>query len=127
MDEPGYERSGLKKKKGFATMNDVISKAILSGLGFASLTRDAIRETAQVFVKQSKLSEQEGRRLVKEFQHRSLSAQKTLEKKVDEAVRKAIKSLDLAPSSRSKKSSKSKGKGKGKAKAHRKSTRKTKA
>ena len=78
-------------------MNEVISKAILSGLGFASLTRDVIRETAQSFVKQSKLSEHEGRRLVKEFQDRSLSAQKSLEKKVNEAVRKAIKTLDLEP------------------------------
>jgi polyhydroxyalkanoate synthesis regulator phasin len=93
-------------------MNKVISKAILSGLGFASLTRDAIRETAQVFVKQSKLSEKEGRRLVKEFQQRSVSAQKALEKKVDEAVRKAIKTLDLSTSAPRAKSSKSSGKSK---------------
>ena len=76
-------------------MNDVISKAILSGLGFASLTRDAIVETANALVKQSKMSEREGRRLVKEFQVRSKSAQKVLEKKVNEAVSKAVKALEL--------------------------------
>ena len=86
-------------------MNDVISKAVLSGLGFASLTRDAIRETAQVFVKQSKLSEQEGRRLVKEFQQRTATAEKALEKRVNQAVRKALKTLDLKPAAKSGKAS----------------------
>ncbi len=60
-------------------MNEMISRAILSGLGFASLTRDAIRQTAQHLVKRSKLSEDEGRRLVKDFQKRSARAQKVLE------------------------------------------------
>jgi len=91
-------------------MNEVISKAILSGLGFASLTRDTIRETAQAFVKQSRLSEKEGRRLVKEFQKRSHTAQKTFEKKVDEAVRKALKTLDRTTSATRAKSAKARSK-----------------
>ena len=76
-------------------MNETISKAILSGLGFASLTRDAIRQTAQHLVKRSKLSEAEGRRLVKDFQKQSARAQKVLEKKVNGAVRKALKHVGL--------------------------------
>ena len=75
-------------------MKEIISKAILSGLGFASLTRDAIAQTANDLVKQSKLSETEGRRLVKEFQKRSAHAQKVLEKKVESAVHDALKHLD---------------------------------
>ena len=106
-------------------MNEVISKAILSGLGFASLTRDAIRETAQAFVKQSKLSEKEGRRLVKEFQQRTATAEKALEKRVNEAVRKALKTIDMATAERPKK--KSKGKGKRKVAAARKPTRKARS
>ncbi len=106
-------------------MNDVISKAILSGLGFASLTRDAIVETANGLVKQSKLSEKEGRRLVKEFQERSKSAQKVLEKKVNEAVSKAVKSLDLESPQRPAK--KAKGVAKRKTTARRKTARKSKA
>lgn len=78
-------------------MNETISKAVLAGLGFASMTRDAIRETAQHLVKQSRLSEEEGRRVVKEFQRRSAKAQKGLEKKVNAAVRKALRELDLLP------------------------------
>lgn len=78
-------------------MDEVISKAILSGLGFASLARDAIRETAQELVKESKLSEEEGRRLVKTFQQRSAKAQRALEQKVHAAVHKALKHLNVAP------------------------------
>lgn len=76
-------------------MNELISKAILSGLGFASLTQDAIRKTAKDLVGRSKLSEAEGKRLVKDFQQRAAHAEKVLEKKVDVAVRKALKQLDL--------------------------------
>lgn len=76
-------------------MNELISKTILSGLGFASLTRDAIRKTAKDLVKRSKLSEAEGRRLVKDFQQQAAHVEKVLGKKVDVAVRKALKQLDL--------------------------------
>ena len=52
-------------------MSEVISKALLCGLGLASLTKDAIQKTAEDLVKQSKISEDEGRRMVKELQKRS--------------------------------------------------------
>ena len=92
-------------------MNELISRAILSGIGFASLTRDAIRETAEEFVKQSKLSEEEGRRLVESFQGRTEQAHKALEKKVNAAVRKAVKQFDLEPPGRQEKAAKPNGKG----------------
>ena len=76
-------------------MNEVISKAVLSGLGFASLTGEAIRKTAHDLVKRSKLSEEEGKRLVKNFQRRSVVAERSLKKNVDAAVKKALKQLDL--------------------------------
>ena len=41
--------------KGRAAMEEIISKAVLSGLGFVSLTRDAIHETARDLVKRSKI------------------------------------------------------------------------
>ena len=76
-------------------MKKRISKAILSGLGFASLTRDAIRATANDLVKQSKLSEAEGKRLVNDFRVRTAHIQKVLEKKVESAVHQALKHLEL--------------------------------
>ena len=89
-------------------MKEIISKAILSGLGFASLTRDAIVETANDLVKQSKLSESEGRRLVKDFQHRSARVQKAFEKKVESAVHEALQYLE--PANMKRKSGKTKAK-----------------
>ena len=76
-------------------MSEVISRALLCGLGLASLTKDAIQKTAEELVKQSKISEEEGRKLVKELQRRSKQAQKALEKEVDDAVHKALRNVDL--------------------------------
>lgn len=77
-------------------MSEVISKALLCGLGLASLTKDAIQKTAEDLVKRSKISEDEGRRLVKELQKRSKLAQAALERHVDRALHKAFEDLDVA-------------------------------
>lgn len=77
-------------------MNDLINRALLCGMGLASLTKDAIRKTAEDLVDQSKITEDEGRRLVKELQRRSAQAEKILEKKIDAAVHKALGTLNLA-------------------------------
>ncbi|HWE03184.1 MAG TPA: hypothetical protein VG326_12310 [Tepidisphaeraceae bacterium] len=76
-------------------MSDLISKALLCGLGLASLTKDAIQKTAEDIVGQSKLSEEEGRKLVKDLHRRATQAQKALEKKIDTAVHKALTNLNL--------------------------------
>jgi polyhydroxyalkanoate synthesis regulator phasin len=76
-------------------MGETISKALLCGLGLASLTTDAIRKTAEDLVKQSKISEDEGRKLVKDLKHRSTQAQKSLEKHVDAVVHKLLENLNL--------------------------------
>jgi polyhydroxyalkanoate synthesis regulator phasin len=77
-------------------MSDLISKALLNGLGLASLTKDAIHKTVADLAKKSNLSEEEGRRLVKELRRRSTKAQKDLEKTVTTAVNKLLKNLNLA-------------------------------
>jgi polyhydroxyalkanoate synthesis regulator phasin len=76
-------------------MSDVFTKALLSGLGLASLTKDAIKKTVEDLVDKSKISEEEGRRLVKDFQRRSAQTQKDVEKKVKTAVNKVLKNLNL--------------------------------
>ena len=76
-------------------MSDLISKALLCGLGLANLTKDAVKKTAEDLVDQSKLSEAEGRRLVKELQRRSAQAQKAVEKQVETTVHKILKNLNL--------------------------------
>lgn len=76
-------------------MSDLINRALLCGLGLASLTKDAIQKTAEDLVSQSKISEAEGRKLMKELQRRSTQAQKALEKHVDAAVHKVFENLNI--------------------------------
>jgi polyhydroxyalkanoate synthesis regulator phasin len=77
-------------------MSDLISRALLSGLGLASLTKDAIEKTADDLVKKSNLSEEEGKRLVKDMHRRSAKARKDMEKTFESAVNKLLKHLNLA-------------------------------
>jgi polyhydroxyalkanoate synthesis regulator phasin len=77
-------------------MSDLIRKALLSGLGLANLTRDAVQKTAEDLVRKSNLSEEEGRRLVKDLHRRSAKAQRDLEKTMHTAVNKLLKNLNLA-------------------------------
>jgi polyhydroxyalkanoate synthesis regulator phasin len=76
-------------------VSDLISRTLLCGLGLANLTKDAIQKTAEEFVEHYKMSEGEGRKLVKDFQRRSAEAEKALEKKVETAVHKVLKNLNL--------------------------------
>jgi len=77
-------------------VSDLISRALLCGLGLASLTKDAIQKMVQDLVHQSKISEAEGRRMMKDLQRRSSRAQKALEKHVDTAVHTVLTNLDVA-------------------------------
>ena len=77
-------------------MNDGISKALLCGLGLASLTKDAIQKTVEDLVKRSKITEEEGKKLIKGLQQRSKQARGALEKQVDKAVHKVFEHLDLS-------------------------------
>jgi polyhydroxyalkanoate synthesis regulator phasin len=76
-------------------MTELVSRAIFAGLGFMSLTTEAIQETVADLVKQSKLSEEEGRKVVKAFAQRSGRMEQKLERRVDAAVHKVLKNLDL--------------------------------
>lgn len=76
-------------------MGQSIKKALLCGLGLASLTKDAIQKTAEDLVSRSKISEEEGRRLVRDLHRRSAHAQRELEKHVDGAVHMFFEHLNL--------------------------------
>ena len=82
-------------------MNKLITNAVLSGLGLASLASDAVRKSARDLVNESKLTKEEGRKLVLDFQRRLKQAERTLEKKVDAAVRTALKDSGLTASGKS--------------------------
>lgn len=102
-------------------MSDLITKALLCGLGLASLTKDAIQRTAQDLVDKSTISEQEGRKLVKDLNRRATHARKALDARIEEAVHKALKNLDLTGTSGRPKSTKTSGKRSGKGRTRRRS------
>jgi polyhydroxyalkanoate synthesis regulator phasin len=77
-------------------VSDLISRAVLCGLGLVSLSKDAIQKTAEDFIEQSKISEEEGKKLVEELHRRTAQAQKALDKKVEHAVNKALSALNVA-------------------------------
>jgi len=77
-------------------MRDLMNRALLVGIGLASLTKDAIQKTAEDLVNRSKISEDEGRKLVKNLQQRSAKAQKALEKHVDSAVHMVFDNMNVA-------------------------------
>src|SRR5437588_5336484 len=87
-------------------MSNLISRALLSGVGFANLTKDAIVKTAEDLVNRSKLSEEEGRRLVKDFQKRSADTQRELERRINSVVGTIL--ANLKPSKAQRRSKRSK-------------------
>ena len=102
-------------------MSDLITKALLCGLGLASLTKDAIQKTARDLVDKSTITEQEGRKLVKDLHRRSTQARKALDSRIEEAVHKALKTLDLTGTSGRPKAAKTSGKRSGKGRRRRRS------
>ena len=77
-------------------MSDYITKTLLTGLGLASLTKDAVQKLGKELAQRSNLSEKEGRRLIKDLERRSAEASRALEKKVNAAVHKVVRGLNLA-------------------------------
>lgn len=80
-------------------MIELIKKAMFTGIGVASLTKDKVEEIARDFVEQGRMSEAEGKKLVEEIMARSKESQEELTKKVDRAVQAALEKLDLAKAS----------------------------
>jgi polyhydroxyalkanoate synthesis regulator phasin len=77
-------------------LSDLISKALLCGLGLASLSKEAIQKSAKEFIEQSKISEEEGERLMKELHKKAAKVQRSLDSKVEKAVNQALKGLNIA-------------------------------
>jgi polyhydroxyalkanoate synthesis regulator phasin len=76
-------------------MDNLFSRALVSGLGLASLTKEALQKSVQDLVNQSKLSEEEGKRVIKDLHRRSAQAQKSMETKIHAQVGKVLKQFNL--------------------------------
>lgn len=77
-------------------MIELIKKAMLTGLGVASLTKEKVEEVAQEFVEKGKLTEQEGKKLVDELMAKSEESKEDIKKQVDELVAKTLAKMDIA-------------------------------
>jgi polyhydroxyalkanoate synthesis regulator phasin len=76
-------------------MLDLLRKGILIGIGMASLTKDRAEELIEKMVMESKLTEEEGRKVVKELLEKSEEARKEFQDQVGKRVRETLKSMDI--------------------------------
>ncbi len=80
-------------------MIDLVKKTLLTGVGFAALTKEKIEEVANDFVEKGKLSEQEGKALVADLVVRSEESRQEFQKQVEEKVESALQRMNLAKQS----------------------------
>ncbi len=77
-------------------MIDLIKKALLTGIGVASLTKEKIDELSKELIKKGQLSEQEGQQFVEEMINRAEESKKSLQKQTETIVEKTLSKMNLA-------------------------------
>jgi len=80
-------------------MIDLIKKAVLTGLGVASLTKEKIEEFGRELMDKGKLTEQEGAKFVVEMQKRADESREALKNQTDKLVEAALSRMQLAKGS----------------------------
>ncbi|MDF7812191.1 hypothetical protein [Hymenobacter sp. YC55] len=78
-------------------MEDLFKKFINAGVGFVSLTTDRVQKTIDTLVQESKLSEQEGAKIMDELKQNGETKRKELEKQVQSIASRVMKSVGVAP------------------------------
>jgi len=76
-------------------MIELIKKAMLTGLGVASLTKEKIEEIGRDFVEQGKLSQQEGEKLVDELLAKADESKQEIKKQIEERIEEILKKMNL--------------------------------
>ncbi|TGE23798.1 hypothetical protein E5K00_00865 [Hymenobacter aquaticus] len=80
-------------------MEDLFKKFINAGVGFVSLTSDRVQTTIDALVKESKLSEQEGKKIMDDLKKNSETKRKELEQQFSSIASKLMKSVGVASNS----------------------------
>jgi polyhydroxyalkanoate synthesis regulator phasin len=78
-------------------MEDLFKKVINAGVGFVSLTTDRVQTTIDKLVQDSKLSEQEGRKIMDDLNKNADSKRKEFEKQISGVAAKVLKGVGVAP------------------------------
>jgi polyhydroxyalkanoate synthesis regulator phasin len=77
-------------------MIDLIKKAVLTGVGVASLTKEKIEDLAKELIVKGKMSEQEGEKLVEEMLSRAEESRETMKNQTKSMVQDTIAKMQLA-------------------------------
>lgn len=80
-------------------MIELIKKAMFTGIGVATLTKEKVEDLAKVFVEQGKMTEQEGKKLVDELLARSKESQEELTGRIEAVVQASAAKLDIGKAS----------------------------
>ena len=78
-------------------MEDLFKKFINAGVGFVSLTNDRVQTTINKLVKESKLSEQEGAKIMDELKKNTDAKRQELEKQFQGLTSRLMKTVGVAP------------------------------
>ena len=77
-------------------MIDLIKKAVLTGVGVASLTKEKIEDLAKELIVKGKMSEQEGEKLVEDMLSRAEESRETMKNQTKSLVQDTIAKMQLA-------------------------------
>jgi polyhydroxyalkanoate synthesis regulator phasin len=77
-------------------MLELMKKAALASVGFASLTSEKVEELANDLIVKGKMTELEGRKFVDELKAKAAESRESMKQQTDSAVDKALGKLNLA-------------------------------
>ncbi len=77
-------------------MIELIKKAVLTGVGVASLTKDKVEELGREFIDKGKMSEQEGEKFIQEMVGRAEESRETVKTQTESLVQSTIAKMKLA-------------------------------
>jgi len=76
-------------------MFDLLKKTILTGVGIASMTKEKVEELGKKISKESKLTAEEGKKMVNDLLKQSEKAREDLENQVHKLVKKSMEKLAI--------------------------------
>lgn len=76
----------------------LLKKSAFVGLGLAALSTSTVKRLGNKIVEESKLSEQEGQKLVQDLLEESAKSKELLQKKIEKTVKDSINAIDITTS-----------------------------
>ncbi|MGW8195185.1 MAG: phasin family protein [Desulforhopalus sp.] len=77
-------------------MIDIIKKAVLTGIGVASLTKEKIEDLSKELIDKGRLSEEEGEKFVEEMLQRAEESRESWKKQADLLIKNGLDKMQLA-------------------------------